>query len=90
MVDVLSFPKDATMAEHEMNLQKIAEISDKDFDFNNPREKTDITRYCVRAIIQNERGEICVIKSEKYGYTQIPGGGAPEQFRITHLCFWTL
>ena len=35
-------------------------------------------RYAVRAIIFNEDGKICIIKSNKYGYMQLPGGGVEE------------
>lgn len=27
------------------------------------------------ALLYNEQGKICVVKSEKYGYFQLPGGG---------------
>ena len=57
------------------NWKKIAEIADKDFGFNTPKEKNDKIRFSVRIILKNNRGEICVIKSEKYGYMQVPGGG---------------
>ena len=71
----MDFPKDATNKERKIDWLKIAEISDKDFGFDNPKEKTDETRFCVRVLLFNDKNEICVIKSEKYGYTQLPGGG---------------
>ncbi|MBR3180418.1 NUDIX domain-containing protein, partial [Candidatus Saccharibacteria bacterium] len=61
-----------------LNWKQIAIISDKDFGFNTPKEKTNITRFGVRVLLFNERQEICVIKSEKYGYMQLPGGGIDE------------
>ena len=69
------FPNGANKAERIINWRKIAEISDKDFGFDNPKEKTDGIRFCVRVLLFNDKNEICVIKSEKYGYTQLPGGG---------------
>lgn len=60
---------------------KIAEISDADLGFNNlkenaePEKSPSATRFCVRVLLLNDNGEICVIKSMKYGYMQLPGGG---------------
>lgn len=71
----MKFPKNATKKEREINWQNIAEISDKDFGFNNPKEKTNKIRFGVRILLLNDKNEICVIKSEKYGYAQLPGGG---------------
>lgn len=71
----MDFPKDATDKERRIGWLKIAEISDKDFGFDDPREKTDEIRFCVRVLLFNNKNEICVIKSEKYNYTQLPGGG---------------
>lgn len=74
----LFFPQNATEKERTLNWKQIAIISDKDFGFNTPKEKTNITRFGVRVLLFNERQEICVIKSEKYGYMQLPGGGIDE------------
>lgn len=76
------FPKTATDAEKQINWQKIAEISDKDLGFNDPREKQGPTRFCVRIILTNDKSEICVVKSEKYDYLQLPGGGIEENESI--------
>ena len=74
----LFFPQDATGQERNMRWRKIAEISDKDFGFNTPKEKTDEIRFCVRVLLFNDKNEICVVKSEKYGYMQLPGGGIED------------
>lgn len=74
----MDFPKNATEEEHILNWQQIAEISDKDFGFNTPKEKTDKIRFCVRVLLFNDEDEICVVKSEKYGYMQLPGGGIED------------
>lgn len=74
----LDFPDNATEEERSITWQKIAEISDADFGFNTPKDKTGKTRFCVRILMQNDKGEICAIKSEKYGYMQLPGGGIDE------------
>ena len=76
------FPKNATSEEREITWQKIAEITDADFGFDTPKEKTGISRFCVRILLFNEKNEICIIKSEKYGYTQLPGGGIDENENI--------
>lgn len=36
----------------------------------------------MRCILQNNNGEICIVKSEKYGYIQIPGGGIKDKETI--------
>ena len=71
-------PIGATENEKSINWQQITEISDKDFGFNTPKEKTDEIRFCVRVLLFNDEDEICVVKSEKYGYMQLPGGGIED------------
>ena len=71
----LVFPEGATDFERGIKWKKIAEISDEDFGFDTPKEKTGKFRFSVRVLMFNDKNEICVIKSEKYGYMQIPGGG---------------
>ena len=72
------FPENATDSERKENWLKIVEISDADFGFTTPKEKTGKTRFCVRALLSNDKSEVCVIKSEKYGYMQLPGGGIED------------
>lgn len=72
------FPENATNEERIADWRLIVEIKDADFGFNTPKEKTNITRFGVRVLLFNERQEICVIKSEKYDYMQLPGGGIDE------------
>ena len=55
--------------------RKITEIKDEDFGFNSTRIETGKTRFCVRCVLLGKNNQICVIKSEKYGYMQLPGGG---------------
>lgn len=54
----------------------LGEISDEELGIavSPERAKNKSRRYCVRCILTNEKGEVCVIRSEKYGYQQIPGG----------------
>ena len=79
----IPFPENATSSERKVNWQKIAEISDTDFGFDTPRQKTGNTRFCARVLLKNEKGEFCVVKSEKYGFLQLPGGGIEEGENIT-------
>ena len=79
----LVFPEGATKEEREINWQKIAEISDADLGFNDPRDDdTARVRFCVRILLVNDKREVCVIKSEKHGYLQIPGGGIEQNESI--------
>ena len=80
---MIDFPKCATEAERVIDWQRIAEIKDSDFGFDTPKEKTGNIRFCVRVILPNDKNEICVIKSEKYGYMQLPGGGIDDGENIT-------
>lgn len=79
---MIQFPTNATNEERTIDWRKIAEIKDADFGFDTPKEKTNITRYGVRVLLFNEKQEICVIKSEKYGYMQLPGGGIEKDESI--------
>ncbi len=80
----LLFPNNATKEERQIDWRLIAEISDGDFGFDNPKPvKGDKIRFNVRCVLKNDKGEICVIKSEKYGYVQIPGGGINDEETIT-------
>lgn len=83
MVEDMIFPENATSEEEAINWQKIAEVTDADFGFNTPRKKTSEIRFCVRVLLENEEGKFCVVKSEKYGYFQLPGGGVEESESIT-------
>lgn len=74
----MEFPKYTTDKERAIKWHKIAEIKDVDFGFNTPKEKTGNTRFGVRVILLNGKNEICVIRSKKYGYMQIPGGGIED------------
>lgn len=79
----MDFPKGATKRERQINWFKIAEISDHDFGFNTPKEKTNIIRFCARIILVDSQNNICIIKSEKHGYMQLPGGGIEKEESIT-------
>ena len=70
----IAFPENASEKERTLNWKQIATISDKDFGFTDLEEKADKIRFSVRVLLYNEKGEICVIKSEKYSYFQLPGG----------------
>ena len=80
---MIQFPADATNEERTITWHKITEVKDSDFGFNTPKEKTGNTRFCVRVIIPNDKNEFCVIRSEKYGYMQIPGGSIDDGENIT-------
>lgn len=84
---MIKFPKSATNEEQMAKWSKIAEISDKDLGFNDPKEKTNKTRFCVRVLLFNDKNEICVIKSEKHGYMQLPGGGIEDGENITEALY---
>lgn len=82
MITGLLFPNNATEEERQIDWRLIAKISDDDFGFNNLKSKDNKTRFNVRCILRNNNGDICVIKSEKYGYIQIPGGGINDKETI--------
>ena len=71
----LVFPDKATNEERQVRWQKIAEITDGDFGFNTPKAKSNKFRFNVRLLMQGKNNLICAVKSEKYGYMQLPGGG---------------
>ena len=71
----MKFPKDATEQEKKLKWHKIAEIKDADFGFERADEGSTGIRFSTRCVLLNEKNEICMIRSAKYGYMQIPGGG---------------
>ena len=78
----MDYPQNATSEEKTIDWVKIAEISDQDFGFTDLVEKSSETRFNTRILLTNEKDEICVIKSKKHGYTQIPGGGIEDDESI--------
>lgn len=70
----IPFPIGANEYESSIKWECLGEISDKDFGFVDIVTKEDIIRFCVRVLLLNANGELCVIESEKYGYIQLPGG----------------
>ncbi len=77
------FPDGAIEYEREFEWAKIGEIEDADFGLRELKEKTNKARFCVRVLIFYDKNEVCVIRSEKFGYVQIPGGGIEEGECIT-------
>ena len=73
------FPTFATEEERNTIWSKIAEITDHDLGFDTPRGDTATkVRFCVRVFLRNAEGQVCIVRSEKYGYSQFPGGGIEE------------
>ena len=71
----ITFPPGANEYERDIEWSNLGEISDSDFGFSDLVEKPNCARYNVRVLLFDKNGKICVIKSAKYGYIQIPGGG---------------
>ena len=60
-------------------MEELARITEADLGLKTPLDKPDNRRKLdVRVLLENEKGEICVVKSLKYGYIQIPGGGVED------------
>ena len=74
----ITFPPGANEYERGVMWSNLGEISDSDFGFSDLVEKTNCTRYNVRILLFDKNGKICVIRSAKYGYIQIPGGGIED------------
>lgn len=54
-------------------------LTNKDFDLEEDFERSGLyERSAARAIIQNEKNEICIIPVSRGGYHKIPGGGIEE------------
>lgn len=75
---VITYPLGANEYERGIKWNNLGEISDSDFNFSDLVEKPDHIRYNVRVLLFNEVGKICVIRSAKYGYIQVPGGGIED------------
>ncbi len=68
------FPDGATEKERASLTTKIGAISDADFGFAT-EDRPIKYRFCVRCILLNDEGKIGLVKSTKYNYYQVPGGG---------------
>lgn len=69
------FPNHATESEKSYSWPIIATLTDADFGFTDLEVKPDTIRFAARIILQNEQGQISIIRSGKHGYAQLPGGG---------------
>lgn len=74
MKEVL-FPESATEEEKKSLNLEISSSDDQTLGFKSDGNQPPKTKFAVRNIVLNEKGEIALVKSFKYGYTQIPGGG---------------
>ena len=60
-------------------MEEIAHITEVDLGLKTPSDKPkNRKKLDVRVLLENEEGEICVVKSLNYGYIQIPGGGVED------------
>ena len=58
---------------------EIAHITEADLGLETPSNKPNNRKKLdVRILLENEKGEICVVKSLKKNYIQIPGGGVED------------
>lgn len=53
----------------------LGKITDKDLGFNFPEQEPNGCRFNVRVILKSSDNKICLIRSEKHDYYQVPGGG---------------
>ena len=77
MKEVL-FPESATEEEKKSLNLEISSSDDRTLGFKSDGNQPPKTKFAVRNIVLNEKGEIALVKSFKYGYTQIPGGGLED------------
>ena len=77
MKEVL-FPESATEEEKKSLNLEISSSDDQTLGFKSDGNQPPKTKFAVRNIVLNEKGEIALVKSFKYGYTQIPGGGLED------------
>lgn len=57
-------------------MKEIARITESDLGLETPSDKPNNRKKLdVRILLENEKGEVCVVKSLKKNYIQIPGGG---------------
>lgn len=75
-------PEGANEYESSIEWECLGEISDEDFGFGDVANRKNIIRFGVRILLFNAYGELCIVKSEKYGYIQLPGGGIEKDENI--------
>ena len=60
-------------------MKEIARITEADLGLETPSNKPNNRKKLdVRILLENEKGEVCVVKSLKKNYIQIPGGGVED------------
>lgn len=60
-------------------MEEIARITESDLGLETPSNKPNNRKKLdVRILLENEKGEVCVVKSLKKNYIQIPGGGVED------------
>ena len=60
-------------------MEEIARITEADLGLKTPSDKPNNPKKLdVRVLLEDEKGEICVVKSLKHDYIQIPGGGVED------------
>ena len=69
------FPVDAKALKRAGFREQFFALTDRDFGFVAPPEVQQGRQFSVRVILFDETGRICVVKSLKNGYIQVPGGG---------------
>jgi len=75
----LEFPDSATETERKRFTVELARITDADLGLTAPVGKTyGRSRFSVRVLLTDEDSKICVVKSFKHGYIQLPGGGIED------------
>ena len=60
-------------------MEEIARISEVDLGLKTPSDKpSNRKKLDVRVLLEDEKDRICVVKSLKHDYIQIPGGGVED------------
>ena len=82
MYNQIEFPSGANTQEKKYKWQLINCLTDVDFKLKNKKLPNRPRRFTVRILLTNNQNQIGLVKSLKYNYSQIPGGGIEENETI--------
>ncbi len=78
----IEFPSGASAQEKDFKWQLIGYLSDDNFGLKNEKISDRPRRFTVRILLTNNQNQIGLVKSYRYNYSQIPGGGIEENETI--------
>ena len=78
----MDFPIGATAEERNTKWPLIGEASDRDLGFTPLSASSTVVKFRVRVLLLNDASQVCLVRSSKFNYVQLPGGEINEDESI--------